>query len=271
MYKLIGIDMDGTLLNSNHELSSENKLAIENARNRGISVVITTGRPLSGVEKVLKLLKMNKKDDYIILYNGALILKAEDLSVIYESTISLDEAKLLEKHSMEAGIKIHIVTADACISPTENKYGKFEADLNSMNYEIKSFDELSDDTKIYKVMLSEEPDVLREKMENIPQELYDGYETTMSAPFYIDFLSKGVNKGFGIEMLSNHIKVKQEEIICIGDAGNDISMINYASLGVAMGNASLELRKEADYITLSNDENGVAHVINRFTLMKVAV
>lgn len=271
MYKLIGIDMDGTLLNSNHTLSEENKRAIEKAREQGISVVITTGRPLSGVETVLESLEMNRQDDYIILYNGALILRASDREILSENTISLEEVKILENCAKLVGVEIHIVTEDACIAPYENKYGRFEAELNDMSFKIQDFNELPNDTKIYKVMFSEEPEVLKERMLNIPDTLTNSYETTMSAPFYIDFLKKGVHKGYGIKQLSQRINVNQNQIICIGDAGNDLSMIHYASLGVAMGNASLELRKHADYITLNNDENGVAHVIQRFALLSEAV
>lgn len=266
MYKLIGIDMDGTLLNSKHSLSEENKSAIEKAREMGIAVVITTGRPLSGVETVLKSLKMNREDDYIILYNGALILRASDRKILSESRISIDEVKKLENYAEIVGVKMHIVTEDACISTCENKYGRYEAELNGMLFKVQNYDELPENTKIYKVMFSEESKVLKERISNLPDTLMSSYETTMSAPFYVDFLKKGVHKGYGIKRLSQHININQNQIICIGDAGNDLSMIDYASLGVAMGNASLELRKRADYITLSNDENGVAHAIQRFVV-----
>jgi len=266
VYKLIGIDMDGTLLNSKHTLSEENKSAIEKAREVGLSVVITTGRPLSGVETVLESLEMNREDDYIILYNGALILRASDRKILSESRISLDEVKKLEDYAAIVGVQMHIVTENACISACENKYGRYEAELNGMNFRVQNYNELPKTTKIYKVMFSEESEVLKERMSDVTNPLISSYETSMSAPFYVDFLKKGVNKGHGIKWLSQHIDVKQSQVICIGDAGNDLSMIRYASLGVAMGNASLELRKHADYITLSNDENGVAHVIQRFAL-----
>ncbi|MCT4662197.1 MAG: Cof-type HAD-IIB family hydrolase [Tissierellales bacterium] len=271
MCKFIGIDMDGTLLNSSHDLSDENRNAIRNAQNSGVNVVITTGRPLSGVEKFLTPLRMVHDNDYIILYNGALILRASDRKVISESTISLDEVFALEITAQKMGVKIHIVTDSACISPYENSYGKFEADLNDMDFIIKDFSTLDSSTKVYKVMFSEDESVLKPIFDEMPSSLNENYELTMSAPFYIDFLKKGVNKGFGIKSLTEHLSIPKADVICIGDAGNDISMIDYAGLGVAMGNASLDLRRRADFITLNNDEHGVAHVINRFALMAKAV
>ena len=100
----------------------------------------------------------------------------------------------------------------------------------------------------------------------IPQEYYEKYTIVRSTPFFLEILRPEENKGSGISLLAKEIGLKQEEIICVGDAGNDKHMIEYAGLGVAMGNATDEIKGMADYVTLSNDEDGVAHVINKFIL-----
>lgn len=271
MYKFIGIDMDGTLLNNEHSISTENQAAIKNAKKHGVNVVITTGRPFSGVEKFLDTLNMDSENDFIIMYNGALVIKASTREIISESLISLDEVLALESFSKELGVDIHVVTDQACISPYENKYGRYEADLNYMDFVIQDFSTLDPKTKIYKVMFSKDESKLIPIFNKLPKNICDKYELTMSAPFYIDFLSKGVNKSSGIKVLTEYLNIQQNAVICIGDAGNDINMIEYAGLGVAMGNASLELRSKADFITLNNDEHGVAHVINKFALIAKAV
>ncbi|HHX55014.1 MAG TPA: HAD-IIB family hydrolase, partial [Clostridiales bacterium] len=85
-----------------------------------------------------------------------------------------------------------------------------------------------------------------------------------SAPIFLEFLDKGVNKGVGLSLIAQHLGIRQEEIIAVGDAGNDIAMIKYAGLGVAMGNATDDVKEIADYITLTNEEDGVAHLIEKF-------
>ncbi|MEG0857514.1 MAG: HAD-IIB family hydrolase, partial [Terrisporobacter sp.] len=92
------------------------------------------------------------------------------------------------------------------------------------------------------------------------------YTIVRSTPFFLEFLNPQANKGAGIGLLAHELGIKQDEIICVGDAGNDKHMIEYAGLGVAMGNATEDIKDLADYITLSNDDDGVAHVINKFIL-----
>lgn len=266
MFKFIGIDMDGTLLNDSHQLSNENIASIKSARSSGSNVVITTGRPYSGVEKFLGKLDMDRDNDFVILYNGALIMRTSDKKIISESLISLSELYDLEKMSKQLGVYIHIVTENECISPYENEYASFEAELNFMKFEIKDFAMLDLDTKIYKVMFSKDEKELGQIFKDMPRSISDKYELTMSAPFYIDVLKKGVNKTYGVKTLCEDLGLIQKEVMCLGDSGNDINMIEYAGLGIAMGNGSLELRRKADFITLSNEENGVSYAIERFIL-----
>lgn len=266
MFKIIGIDMDGTLLNTSHELSYENIDAIKEAQNRGVEVVITTGRPFSGVKNFLKPLDMNKGKKYVILYNGAQIIDVYDKSVVFESLFTKEEVLNLYELSLKLGVKIHVVTSESCISPDDNEYGRYEAELNDMEYVEKSFSNLDDKDKVFKVMFSEDSSKLKNVFKRLSVEMADEYELTMSADFYIDFMKKGVSKGNAVKELSKILSIDRDKIICIGDAGNDMSMIEYAGLGVAMGNGDIRLREKADYITLNNDENGVAHVIKKFAL-----
>ena len=106
--------------------------------------------------------------------------------------------------------------------------------------------------------------VLEEAIKRIPDSFYDEYTIVRSAPFFLEFLNKASSKGTGIKAVGEYLKIPQQEIICIGDAGNDLDMIEFAGLGVAMGNAFKEVKEAADYVTLTNEEDGVAHVIEKF-------
>jgi Cof subfamily protein (haloacid dehalogenase superfamily) len=112
----------------------------------------------------------------------------------------------------------------------------------------------------------DDPEILQKAVDNLPQEVYEKYTVVRSAPFFLEFLNKEVNKGVGVEMLAKHLGVKREEVITMGDAGNDLHMIEYAGMGIAMGNAFDEVKEAANYITDSNNEDGVAKAIEKFVL-----
>ena len=112
----------------------------------------------------------------------------------------------------------------------------------------------------------DEPEILQKAVDNLPQEVYDKYTVVRSTPYFLEFLNKAVNKGTGVELLAKHLGVNQEEIMTFGDAGNDLDMIVYAGMGVAMANGFDEVKEVANYITDSNENDGVAKAIEKFVL-----
>lgn len=269
MYKLIALDMDGTLLNSKKNISRRTKEAIENARKNGVKVVLATGRPVDGIESYLKELQMISDKDYAITYNGALVQNVGTKDVI--SSTPLNKSNLIELYniSKELNVNIHAFTEDKCITPKMSKYTKLESEINGIEVDVIDFNTVNDDETILKIMMIDEPEILDAAIKKLDKELYSRYTIVKSTPYFLEFLSIEANKGQGIKGLAEELKINKDEVICIGDAGNDLHMIQYAGLGVAMGNAFEEIKKEADYITKSNDEDGVAHVIEKFVLNKV--
>jgi Cof subfamily protein (haloacid dehalogenase superfamily) len=266
MYKLIALDMDGTLLREDKTISKETYRAIQRARAKGVKVVLTTGRPIDGVKRYLNELNLVNDDDYVIAYNGSLIQNAKTKEVIAQTLMALDDVSYLYKISQELKVNIHALTDHSCIAPKWSTYSQVEADINGISLEFVDFNNLEKSTTVVKVMFIDEPDYLSEVVAKLPQEVYEKYTVLRSAPYFLEFLDKSVNKGAGVSILAKELGIKPEEVICVGDAGNDLDMIKFAGLGVAMGNAFPEVKEIADYITLSNEENGVAHVIDRFVL-----
>lgn len=266
MYKLVALDMDGTLLKEDKTISKENLAAIENAKKNGVKVILATGRPTKGIEKYLKQLNLISENDYAVAFNGAVVQNTKTGEIIAKNYMNLDDLEYLYSLSKELKVNIHALTPYSCITPKSNQYSELEATLNNIPLEILDFDNVDKDTTIVKIMFIDPENILNKAIEKLPKDIVDRYTIVRSAPYFLEFINKKVNKGFGVEVLANSLGINQEEVICMGDAGNDIHMIEYAGLGVAMGNAFPEVKKIANYITKTNEDHGVAHVINKFIL-----
>lgn len=267
MFKLIAIDMDGTLLMEDKTISNENVAAIESAKKKGVKIVLATGRPLEGIDKYLSDLNLNGEEDYAVTCNGALVQNTKTGKIISKTILKFKDLMYLCNLSKEVGVCIHAFTPNGVITPySPNKYTTLEYTTNDIPLTVVDFNTLDPKTQIIKVLFTGEPENLSEAVKKLPKEIYDKYTCMFSAPYYFEFLNKKSNKGTGVALLAKSLNIKPEEVICIGDAGNDVHMIKYAGLGVAMGNAFEEAKEVADYVTKTNEEHGVANVIEKFIL-----
>ncbi|SFD02664.1 sugar-phosphatase [Clostridium uliginosum] len=267
MYKLIALDMDGTLLTSDKKISEKNKKAIKAAEEKGVKVVLTSGRPSDGLTRYLKELDLLKEEDYVLSFNGGVAQNAKSGKVISKIAIKGSDLKYLSKIANECGINIHAFSSTkGLITPKTNKYTDYEAEMNEINVNIADFNSIDDDEDIIKVMMIDPEPILEEAIKKLPKEVYEKYTVLRSAPYFLEFMNKEVDKGLGLKKLAETLGIKQEEVIAMGDAGNDLSMVEYAGLGVAMGNAFPEVKEIANFITKSNDEDGVAYAIEKFVL-----
>lgn len=267
-YKLIALDIDGTLLNTSHQVTEKVKEAIQKCKELGVKVVLCSGRPLKGVQQFLELLNLKEEGDYVCTFNGALVQNAYTGEILSHLTLGYEDLCELKELCNEIGFRSHFY--DIKYIYTFNKdisdYTIMEAFLTESHLNVSTIDEIPTDFIMSKFLISDHPEILDEKIAKIPEELYEKYTIVRSMPFYLEILNKNANKGVGIKLLAEKLGIKQEEIICVGDAGNDLHMIEYAGLGVAMGNATAEIKNIANYITKTNDEDGVAHVIDKFIL-----
>ena len=267
MYKLVAIDMDGTLLKKDKTISERTKNAIVSAREKGVTVVLATGRPIDGVSRYLEELNMYTDKDYVLTYNGALIQKTKSKESVAKIGLKGEDFHYLNNLSDKLGVHIHAFSEEkGLITPKNSKYTEVEADINNIEIHEIDMDDISNDEVMIKIMMIDEPEILSEAIDKLPKEVYDKYTVVRSAPFFLEFLNKSVNKGVGVEMLAKHLGVKKEEVMTFGDAGNDLHMIEYAGLGIAMGNAFEEVKEAANYITDTNDNDGVAKAIEKFIL-----
>ncbi|WP_270221872.1 sugar-phosphatase [Kosakonia cowanii] len=266
--KLIAIDMDGTLLLPDHTISPAVKNAIAAARERGINVVLTTGRPYAGVHSYMKELHMEREGDYCITYNGALVQNASDGSTVAQTTLSYDDYLYLEQLSRDVGSHFHaldrntLYTANRDISP----YTVHESFVATIPLVFCEAEKMDPQTQFLKVMMIDEPTILDQAIARIPQEVKEKYTVLKSAPYFLEILHKSVTKGTGVKALADVLNIKPEEIMAIGDQENDIAMIEFAGVGVAMENAIPSVKEAADFVTKTNLEDGVAYAIEKFAL-----
>lgn len=271
MYKLIALDIDGTLLNTEKKITPEVFTSIQEAKNQGAKVVLSTGRPLPGVTPLLEELNLTDDGDYVICFNGAVVQEVKSEKILCDLEMELEDFNLIyneiyKKHNTF----IHINTPTNLVTPCKipGKYTQLEATINKIDVEYIPVEKIDNNIKFCKVMIVDESEKLEEIIKSIPKEFYDKYTIVRSVPYFLEFLNKDANKGNALKALCDNINLPIEKTIAVGDEENDQHMIKYAGLGVAMGNARDSIKDIADFITTSNNEHGVANVINKFILNK---
>ena len=245
MYKLVIMDIDGTLLTSDKKISEYTKNIIQKFSNK-IKIVLASARGFSTIKNFLLELELVDDKNYTIAYNGGLISKNSG-EIIFKENITTDKLELLEKYIKK--------------SNTSEWFYYFYEDRIDRN-KILNINEFIHSREIYKVVcISNEKEIAKMRNE-MPKELKDEFQITSSETTRIEFVPKGITKVEAIKYLMNLLNIKQEEIISIGDGEDDIDMIKFSGCGVAMGNASENVKKISDKVTCSNDEDGVGKILN---------
>lgn len=267
--KLIAIDIDGTLLNDQHQVTSEVKAALDEAQARGIKIVLCTGRPIIGVLPLVEELGLDKQDDFVISYNGSIIQDAHTKEKIslhgltHEDFLDIEmTARRLDVH-LHTETEEHIYTANRDISP----YTVHEAYLVNMPIRYRTPEEMTPDLSIIKMMMIDDPEKLARVEQELPDFMRERFTVVKSTPFFLEILNKNVNKGAAVHQLATHLGLTSDEVMAIGDNENDLEMIQYAGTGVAMGNATENVKNHATVITKTNNEHGVAHAIRTYALV----
>lgn len=268
MVKLIAIDLDGTLLDSSHQVSGVTKATLAEAKSHGVKIVLCSGRPIGGMRQYLEQLQLTDAEDYVIAYNGAFTQKTKSGEVITEISLQHDDLKELYNLSLELDTPMQYFDIETLYTPNKeiSTYTVYEAYLNNIPLEYRPVDEYPSNQIITNIMYVNDPMKITQTLKNIPKHLYEKYAVAQSAPFFMEFTHPEATKGNAVKKLADKLGIKQSEIMAIGDNGNDISMIEYAGYGVAMKNAIPEVKAVAKYDTLTNNEDGVAYAVQKFVL-----
>lgn len=269
-YKLVVTDMDGTLLNSQGKVSEENKEVLNNLQDQGVHIAVATGRIYTSARVFAKYLGIKTP---IIACNGAIVREIDENEPLYETHINKDDSIRIIDICRKYGVYFHFYTDNTFytekLTKSALKYSEWNKTLKEedrINLELvgNPYDVVGDiNTRIYKFLILDEDEILLKKMRKEFEEI-QGIECCKSRYDNLEIMNKGVQKGTAVKNLAESLGIKREEVICIGDNENDISMLKYAGLGIAMGNAEEIVKETADYVTDINDNSGVAKALKKF-------
>ena len=262
-YKMLVLDMDDTLLTDDHIISDENKEMLFKAQELGVYVILASGRPTPAMIAYAKELQLD--NSYMISYNGAVITDLKEDKIIFEQTLTQEQIHELYDYSLKN--KTHIITYldGKIVSETDSEYIEIEKNITGLEHnKVLSFKEEVKSAAI-KCILLEEPSYLKEVEKDLRAAM-PHLSVCMSKPFFLEVAQNGIDKGASIKFLAEKLNILQSEIIAVGNAGNDLTMIQYAGLGVWVDNVDPELRDKGDVIVASNNDHGVAEVVRRFIL-----
>ena len=270
-YDMLVLDIDGTLVGSDKTISGKTREAIIKAQQRGKIVAIASGRSIAGIRKTASNISLEQYGGYVIAYNGTTVVNCKTGECIYNQMVPQELVKPVYEAAkrVSAGIVVYNDNTKEMISGNGlNEYIKIDAEACNV-----TINEVSDFVKAInfpfnKFLLSGKPAHMAEVEKIMAKEFGDRLNVFRSDPFYVELLPRYVDKGVAVEKLVKHLDIQREKVICIGDSYNDLPMLRFAGMGVAMGNAQQEVKEMADYVTASNDEDGIVDVIDKFMTPK---
>ena len=270
-FKIIALDIDGTLVDDQNQINSMTLRTLQQARARGIKIVLTTGRPLSGTLSLLEKLGLNNNpNEYVITYQGA-ILETTNGDIIYQNHLTFRAFVNIEMNLFHKPINLLSLTNNSIyiVQKDANYFTAKEAVKNHLSIKFRTLHEMiekRDELVFPKLMIAGR----KENLDNIQPILMDqfsgNYNLIRSENNYIDINQKNVDKGVELQKLVKYLHLVRENVLAIGNGDNDLSMIRYAGLGIGMQNSTSNILKQADIITSSNNDSGVAKAIRKFVL-----
>lgn len=266
-YRLIALDIDGTLVNSKKELTGETRETLIKAQKKGIKLVVTSGRAVTGLWPLIEALEIPKYGGYAIAFNGAKIIDAKEKKLLHGEMLPPellpDVFRFAKEHRLNTATYSdeHYFVADA-----RGKYLKLVGKIEGLPVQERNFETDPVDFPVPKVLLAGKPEYI-EKLEPVARERFGRVaNVSRSEPFLLEILPPKVDKAFALQKLLDVLGYKRKELLACGDGYNDVTMLQFAGMGIAMKNATVPAQEAADFITMSNDENGVAYAVKRFCL-----
>lgn len=259
---VLALDLDGTLTDSKKRISERTKESIDKFIAAGGTVALASGRPTFGVMPVAKILELDKKGGYILSYNGGCFLDCKNNKQLFMKELTHEYLPILEKQAKEFGINLMTYNGDKAYAlDIDEQYYMIEININHF-IRVKA-DPLTPQITfpIIKCLMTADGDYLA-KVEKEMKKYWEGrLNIVRSEPYFLEVTEVGIDKASTITNMVKKLGKSVDNLICCGDGFNDLSMIRAAGIGVAMANAQEKVRAAADYITKSNDEDGIVDVV----------
>lgn len=261
--KIIFLDIDGTLVNSEKNITPDTKKALMRVQKEGVKLAIASGRPPKGVLPYAKELEFEKYGGYIMPFNGCNIINYQTKEVVYAKTLSMDVVKNAYNVAKEYGLELITYKGDVIISETDdNPYLLIESRINKMDIEkVENVLDAIEEPPV-KCLILGDGDYLGKMEAEIREKIGENANVFRSEPFFLEIVPKGLDKAVAIAELIEKTGIERADTIAFGDGYNDISMIEFAGLGVAMSNGCDRIKEVSDRIAPDNDSDGIAAVLN---------
>lgn len=266
-YQMLVLDIDGTLTTSRKEISDATLTALLEIQKQGCKVVLASGRPTAGIIKFAQQLRLAEFGNYILAFNGARIIHCTTNQIIYDKTLPDTIIPALYEEALKNQVGIISYEGDSVIAGTEiDSYMEKEAFINSLPIRKVEHFPAYINFPVNKCLMTGEPAHLAEVEQKLKRRFNQLLNIYRSEPYFLEIMPQGIDKAHSLSRLLGSLGLSAEQMICCGDGFNDVSMIEYAGLGVAMANAQDTVKESADYITSSNDSDGILKVIKKFIL-----
>ena len=263
-YKLIAMDLDGTLNNDRKEVDQPTREAIMAAQRGGVRVLLASARPMPGLYRERDLLRLQDHRGLLMAYNGGAIVDAADGRVLSSTAMDMEDARRVLR-LLETLPVTPILDDGRQFYVTDRRGYMVEYECRNNRMECAEVPNLAGYLSVApcKLLMSVEPEALRAVQGQIARALPPALSVVQTAPFYLEVIPAAVNKGVGLRAACAAIGISPAEAIAFGDSENDIEMLRAAGMGVAMANADRAVRDAADMVTLSNNDNGIAAALCR--------
>ena len=272
-YKLLVLDVDGTLLNDAKEITKRTLSVLLKIQQMGVRVVLASGRPSYGLMKVAKTLELGNYGGFILSYNGCQIINAQNGEILFERRINPEMLPYLEKKARKNGFALFTYHDNLILTNnSDDEHVLDEAELNDLVViEEEEFSTAIDFAPCKCMLVSDDEAALVALEEHWKKRLSGVLDVFRSEPFFLEVVPCSVDKANTLGALLEHLGVKREEVMAIGDGTCDVAMLQLAGMGVAMGQAPDSVKACADYITASNEEDGVAAAVEKMILAEVRI
>ena len=272
--KAIVLDIDGTLLTSEKKLSKLTKASLLKAQKQGVKVILASGRPTTGMLDLAEELELAKYDGYLVSYNGSKVIDVKTGEELFNQAMTVEEGKAVLEHMKQFDVTVMIDKDDYMytndvFSCTLDYKGQplniVEYESRGGKYKLCEKDDLAEflDYPINKILTAGKPEYLKEVYQEMKAPFNNQLNCVFTADFYFEFTAQHIDKAKALDTVLSPLGIERKDVIAFGDGHNDITMLAYAGMGVAMENAVSELKRVADFETNSNDEEGILNFLER--------
>lgn len=270
-YKLLVLDVDGTLLNDAKEISKRTLSALLKVQHMGVRIVLASGRPTYGLMPLAQALELGHFGGFVVSYNGCQIIKAENGEIIFERRINPEMIPYLEKKARKNNFSIFTYHDDTLLTNDPgNAYIQAEAKLNNLKIiPEEEFSTAIDFAPCKCVLVSDDEPALRDLESHWKRRLAGALDVFPSESYFLEVVPCGIDKANTLGILMEQLGVQREEVIAIGDGVADVTMLQLAGIGIAMGHSQDSVKRCADYVTASSEEDGVAQAVEKLILAEV--